>query len=86
MENLDKKVLKQHAINPYSINNLKLPLSTTFYNLRDSYINPYVTKVCVKKKKMEYPPDDEVYDNDINDESIVGSGVLNLRYYTQLDG
>jgi len=35
---------------------------------------------------MEYPPDDEVYDNDINDESIVGSGVLNLRYYTQLDG
>ncbi len=78
METFEPKQLKYCVLEPYSLNHLKKPLSSQYYNLHNSYKNPYVKSICVKKMKMEYPGDNEIYDNDLTDDSIVGSGVLNL--------
>ena len=85
IENTDQKNLKAFHKKAYSMNNLKKPISLNYYDLYSSYKNPFLREIGMKKKKLDYPNDDEVYDDDCTDESVVESGVLNLKFFTGND-
>ncbi len=65
MENIEQEQSQSRelAIPSYSLNEIKKPLSTTFYDIHLSYKNPYINKIGFRKRKLDYPTDSQIYDN-----------------------
>lgn len=85
IENLSGSGESAKPLTPYSLSGLKRPLCLNFYSLQDSYKNAYINKVRLKKMKIEYPRDEEIYENDFQEESHQKE-CLNLKYFTTEDG
>lgn len=59
----NKEAIEKATIEPFAMNNLKKPISCNYYELECSYKNPYVKQIGPKKRKLEYPKLNEIYDN-----------------------
>lgn len=55
--------LSRLAIQPYSIHELKKPLSSIDYNIKWSYQNPYIREINLKQKVFMYPNEVGLYDD-----------------------
>ena len=51
------------ALKPYSIHELRKPLSSIDYNIKSSYQNPYVKEIHLKQKGFQYPNEATLYED-----------------------